>query len=484
MKKRCEKHGEFKDVYWGDAELYQRFSNYCYDERVMVRNTEENKGCPFDCGLCGRHRTTTILGIIDITNKCNKNCPICFANANKSGYIYQPTMEQIEEMMKLFRSEILPCPAIEFSGGEPTIRKDFLEIIATAMELGFEQVQVATNGKKFAQDIDFCIETRKAGLNSIYLQFDGFCSDNLKRIRGYDDLSEKLQCIENCRTAGINITLVPTVVKGQNESEIGKIIKFALANADIVHSVVFQPISFVGRIKGAEPAMRITVPEILADIEEQTKGQVCKKDFYPLNLEVPIAKFLEKVKRRAQPKFTLHPHCGAGTQVFVNNGDIVPVSKFLDVEKMIRILTEVSSVSKEREISAIEKIKLGFWLNKVINKKEMPKNLRSGLLKSLMKSFLVKGGASTLRRMHVTGVTIAVMHFQDAYNFDLERVQRCGLHYATPDHRIIPFCSYNTIHRTAVEKAFSRPIDKKTKYREDLSSSFFIPQRVRVSLSK
>jgi len=38
---------------------------------------------------------------------------------------------------------------------------------------------------------------------------------------------------------------------------------------------------------------------------------------------------------------------------------------------------------------------------------------------------------------------------------DLKRGQRCGIHYATPDGRVIPLCSYNTIHCQEVEDRFS-----------------------------
>jgi len=55
---------------------------------------------------------------------------------------------------------------------------------------------------------------------------------------------------------------------------------------------------------------------------------------------------------------------------------------------------------------------------------------------------------------------IRIMHFQDLYNIDLNRVQRCGIHYATPDGRMIPFCSYNTLHREDVERRFSVPLDE------------------------
>ena len=53
---------------------------------------------------------------------------------------------------------------------------------------------------------------------------------------------------------------------------------------------------------------------------------------------------------------------------------------------------------------------------------------------------------------------ISSMHFMDPYNFDLERVQRCCIHYAVPDGRIIPFCTMNSIHRTKIEEKLGTPV--------------------------
>jgi len=60
--------------------------------------------------------------------------------------------------------------------------------------------------------------------------------------------------------------------------------------------------------------------------------------------------------------------------------------------------------------------------------------------------------------MHHDMMMIGSMHFMDPYNFDLERVQRCIIHYATPDGRLIPFCTMNTIHRQEIERQFAQQI--------------------------
>ena len=50
------------------------------------------------------------------------------------------------------------------------------------------------------------------------------------------------------------------------------------------------------------------------------------------------------------------------------------------------------------------------------------------------------------------------MHFMDPFNFDQDRVHRCVIHYATPDGRIIPFCTMNNIYREGIEEQFHVPI--------------------------
>jgi uncharacterized radical SAM superfamily Fe-S cluster-containing enzyme len=76
-------------------------------------------------------------------------------------------------MMENLRAEKpVPCKAIQFAGGEPTIYPRFFDVIAKAKELKFSQIQVATNGLKMV-DFEFCQKMKDAGMNTIYLQFDG-----------------------------------------------------------------------------------------------------------------------------------------------------------------------------------------------------------------------------------------------------------------------------------------------------------------------
>ncbi|MCX8172141.1 MAG: radical SAM protein, partial [Archaeoglobaceae archaeon] len=68
-----------------------------------------------------------------------------------------------------------------------------------------------------------------------------------------------------------------------------------------------------------------------------------------------------------------------------------------------------------------------------------------------------------LYEWHKKSILLAIMHFQDLYNYDLARVERCLIHYASPDGRIIPFCTYNVfpeIYRDKIHREFGIPIEE------------------------
>ncbi|MCX6356496.1 MAG: radical SAM protein [Candidatus Aureabacteria bacterium] len=157
IQKTCPEHGECKDIYWGDAEMYLRNERWTYDTGYGLSNPNVTgeADCPNSCGLCGMHLNPTIMGNIDLTNRCNLSCPICFANANVTGYVYEPTLEQVARMLQLYRDERpVAGRIVQFSGGEPTLHPQFHEIIAMTRRMGFSHIQIATNGIIF-NNLDF-----------------------------------------------------------------------------------------------------------------------------------------------------------------------------------------------------------------------------------------------------------------------------------------------------------------------------------------
>jgi hypothetical protein len=464
IKKECPKHGKFQDIYWSDAKLYKKFGKFAeVGGGIKNPRTEKRQGCPLDCGICPEHKSQTVLSIIDVTNRCNLRCPICFANAAAAGYVYEPTFEQIKKMMKNLRSNRpTPPPAIQLSGGEPTLRDDLPEIVREAKKAGFWHIEVNTNGIRLANDLDFVKRLRKAGVSTIYLQFDGLTPEPIIKARGVDLLQTKFKAIENCRKAGLNsIVLVVTLVKGVNDDQLGDIIRFAAKNKDIVRCVNVQPVSFAGRISQKDrERWRITIPDFMKAVEKQTGGQIKASDFYPVPATMPISRFTSAYTGREFVKFSCHEHCGAATYVFVEDGRLIPITRFVNIPKLFSLLDKYAKEIEKGGFGIKKRVllKAARDVPGTIDMSKAPKGLN--LLKILL-NVIGTGSYDALAEFHSKSILLACMHFMDPYNFDLERVERCAIHYATPDGRIIPFCTMNSIHRPNVEKELGVPLKRK-----------------------
>jgi uncharacterized radical SAM superfamily Fe-S cluster-containing enzyme len=337
-------------------------------------------------------------------------------------------------------------------------------LIRKAKELGFRHVEVNTNGLRISRSVEYAKELKAAGASTIYLQFDGLTPDVYKFIRGLDLLDTKMKAIENLRQAGFDsVVLVVTLVKGVNDSQLGDIISFAAKNFDVIRCVNVQPVSLCGRLPQRErEKMRITVPDFMRLVEEQTKGDIKVSDFYPVPVVVPVSKAVGALKNKRYVEFTAHPHCGMATFVFVEKGKLIPVTRYGNIEKFRNSLQKVyvdamkgsKSKARLRLVGAARHMKFSF--------------LRKYVLRVLM-----EGDYQSLGDFARTALMISSMHFMDPYNFDLERVQRCVIHYAVPDGRIIPFCTMNSIHRPEVEKKLGVPLNEwKSRHKVEISQPY------------
>ena len=466
-RKECPEHGVFDDVYFGDAEVFYRLTKWVVDG-IGVHNpqTAVEKGCPYDCGLCPVHYSHTALANVDLTNRCNMNCPICFANANATGYVYEPSFEQVVNMLRILREEKpVPCPAVQFAGGEPTIYPRFFDVIRAARDLGFAQIQVATNGIRLAEEPDFCQKMADAGLHTVYLQFDGFKEETYLRARGIKDfLKVKLKAIENCRNVKpkpLATVLVPTMVKGINDDEAGKMVDFALENLDVIRSVNYQPVAFTGRISKRELMEgRYTIGDLIDDLVNQTT-YFEKEDFYSIPVAAIFAELASQICREPKVAFTPHPACGAATYLFKDyeRNKVIPITRFINVDGVLEDLMPLINEGYFEKHGKIRNIlKLKKVLERNFDREEAPTGFK---LRHILAVF-DEATKEALGELHWNTLFIGTMHFQDPYNYDIERVMRCVIHYATPDGRIIPFCAYNSgpTFREEVEKKFSVPLDE------------------------
>ena len=330
-------------------------------------------------------------------------------------------------------------------------------------------VQIATNGIRLAKREDLAGDLKAAGLNTVYLAFDGVTPEPYIYNRGKDLLPFKLEAIENCRKAGLGVVLVPTLIKGVNDDQIGEIIKFAFDNNDIIYGVNFQPVSFSGRTPTDQvESQRITIPDFVKTIEEQTKGQVKTTDFYPPSAVEPIARFISALDGEERPSVTLncHQHCGVGTYVFrektegSGRDNLIPITNFIDVDDLFVKLDEYADKLIEGKFGARKKVLAGVTKNlpKLVHTSKTPKHLD---IKKILFDVFAKRSYDALGDFSKDAMLISCMHFMDPFNFDEDRVKKCVIHYAIPDGRIIPFCTMNSMYRESVEQKFAKPLKQK-----------------------
>ena len=397
MKKSCPEHGSFKTVVWRGAPELKSWGHYVPPKE----DWDAAPDCPNACGLCSGHLQSTCCVLIEITSRCNLRCPVCFAESGGAAPGREKTPDELYEDFCRMTAENRRF--IQLSGGEPTVRDDLPEIVAAAKRAGASSVQLNSNGLRLAEDKAFTRRLAEAGLDFVFMQFDGVSDAPYIKLRGRPLLEQKLEAIRVCGEAGLGVTLVPTVVPGVNDGELGGIIRLAIEHSPVVRGVHFQPVSYFGRYP--EPPKdedRITLPEILRKLEEQTDGLIKISDIAPSACD--------------------HPRCGF-------HGDFVVMPDGITAIAPKKQSGGECCCSKSREPDA-EALK-----NRRFVARRWKRDLAAESYTGAPDDF-----DGFLARVKSHGFTITGMAFQDAWNLDIERLRRCSLHVYR-DGRIIPFCA-------------------------------------------
>ncbi|MHC1727006.1 MAG: radical SAM (seleno)protein TrsS [Syntrophobacteraceae bacterium] len=409
LKKKCPLHGEYQAVIWRGNPSYSSWNRPKIPYFTRSPLTGMEHGCPLDCGLCPEHRQETCCTLIEVTQKCNLRCNFCFADAGGS-QSKDPDLGQIRSMYETLVAAGGPYN-VQLSGGEPTIRDDLPDIIALGRSLGFEFIQINTNGLRLAADALYLDALREAGLSCVFLQFDGLRDDVYKKLRGRNLLKEKERAVSNCIEREIGVILVPTLVPGVNVDQIGPVIDFAIENLPGIRGVHFQPVSYFGRYPD-QPADkdRLTLPEVIREIEVQTAGRIRAENLKPSGCYNPFCSFhgnfisLESGELRAWT--TRDPEQSCCRKEKAEEG----------AAKARRFVTQFWTSPPKPDCSREDSFSLGGW-------------------------------DAFLDRARTHSISISAMVFQDAWNLDLERLKDCSIHVVHLNRTIIPFCAYNLTDR-------------------------------------
>jgi hypothetical protein len=397
---------EAREVFLKPAEQPQRFQ------------TGMRWGCPYDCGLCPDHQQHACLTIVDVSDRCNLTCPVCYASSGVHRETVRPLAE-IEAMLDaVVRAEGEP-DVVQISGGEPTIHPDFWAILDAAKQRPIRHLMVNTNGVEIARDPAFArrLAEYQPGFE-VYLQWDSLRDDVLQALRGARLSRVRLEALDHLEAAGVSTTLVVTLAKGLNDDEIGEIIRFAAGRSN-VRGVTFQPIQEAGRAEGYDPAVhRLTLTEVRRRIAEQSEI-FSREDVIP----VPC-----------------HPDALAMAYALKVDGQILPLTRFVPRQELL---------SGPENTIVFERVP----------------RVREEVVRLFSTGIGPEGQAARLQdllcclpRIAVQGLTyenvfrVLIIQFADARAYDLRSVKRCCIHFAQPDGRIIPFDTYNLFYRDAASR--------------------------------
>ncbi len=461
MIKECPEHGITKEKYWEDYDMYMKAKKWA-DKGIKIENPNvalaiEKINCPTHCGLCVKHKSHTGLGNVVLTNRCDLSCWYCFFYAKENDPIYEPSLDQIRMMLRRMRNEKpVGANAVQLTGGEPTLRDDLPEIIKIAKEEGYDHVQLNTNSIRASREPDFIQRCHDAGSNVIYTSFDGVTPRSNPK-----NFWEIPKALDTYRKVGVGVVLVPTVIGGVNDGELGDIIKFGLSNLDVVRSVNFQPVSLVGRMPDKlRERQRVTIPGAIKKIEEQLDGAIGREDFFTVPSTASVTNFVEALKGKPTYRLSIHFACGMGTYIFKKeDGSIIPVPRFIDVDGLFEYLNELASDINESKMKTLKKASaltsLLRKLNTFVDESKAPPGFK---MREMIFGAFTGGDYHGLKAFHYNSMFIGFMHFMDPYTYDVDRVERCDIHYAMPDGKIVPFCAFNVIpelYRDATQRRFS-----------------------------
>lgn len=307
-------------------------------------------------------------------------------------------------------------------------------------EKGFDFIQINTNGRRLANEEGYAEKLKEAGASVAFLQFDGTEDEIYMALRGEPLFELKKKAIENCRKARLPVTLVPTVVRDVNLNNIGDMMRFLLDNVDVVKGIHFQPVSFFGRHPG-DTKNRVTMFDVMDELERQTQGAFSSKDCYPITTGHPLCCFQSSYQKQkdGSVKSLVNYNtkqegiscCEAKDplEIIKKDRDFV-LNKWTMPEPSKESVASRCSGSEENtvECCSSEDASAGSCCNNEPNTEVMD-----------FDQFL-----NELRR---NMFSVSCMAFMDLSNLDAERLKRCRVQVLSHDDRLIPFCAYQSIYR-------------------------------------
>lgn len=439
FRKSCPQHGSFAVPVLRQTgglpafEDWQRPKTPSYPAHPL---TVAAQGCPFDCGLCPGHAQHTCTALLEVTLRCDMACPVCYAAAGGKDVPPDPDMATLIRQLDRLR-QVSPGCNVQLSGGEPTLRDDLPDIIQAVRARGFGLVQVNSNGLRLGREPSWAARLREAGLDSVYLQWDAPDDAACAPLRGSLPQGESLMArkaaaVRHCAAAGLGVVLVATLLPEANLPRLGDLLRQALRLGPAARGLHLQPLSRFGRYPGdLLTAPRLSLFGVLEALCAQAPELVRPEHVHPPGCEHSLCSFSAVYARETAPDGTpaLRLLADAAPACCGPSSPARPAAATLTAP-----LEAAEGARRSRQFVAAH------WAG------AEPASASVAAADDFSR-FLARAGME--RRF-----TLSCMAFQDALDFDVERVRGCCIHIMRPDGRLVPFCVQNL---TAVDGSMLYP---------------------------
>jgi hypothetical protein len=355
-----------------------------------------------------------IMAMVEITQRCDLDCPICYAGSGPSRGPSRPDLD-IEQFDRALAQIIAtgngPIP-LQISGGEPSLHPELPRFVELARDRGFEHVEVVTNGVRICERPELARDLADRGLKALYLQFDGLRPETHRAIRGRDLRVVRTGAIEAARRAGLCVTLAVTVARGVNEHELGEVVQFATRRLETIRAVNFQAATPFGGRFGVDAA-HFGLAELVGLIREQTG--------------LPRSAFVSRGLG--------HPTCNALCLAYpdaAKPGGLAPLFSGLGEAMIERLLGE----DPRRTVIELFRGRSAFLRGRLGGPAGM----------ALISRGATSLGTNVLRTILGPPLILFAKSFQPGPALCAERLGECCYGLATPEG-VWSFCAYNHQHR-------------------------------------
>ncbi len=469
IRKNCPDCGRTEALVSSDAAAWQLKRDICqYDPDAPLT-------CTLHCETC-RHQHHPRMVFLDVTNRCNMNCPICIANIPGMGFEFHPPLSYFERVLTGLGA-MDPRPVVQLFGGEPTMREDLFEIIEMARDNGLD-VRIVTNGLKLA-DPEYCKRICEAKVH-VLLAFDGRDPEIYARLRKNPSAyQKKVRALENLKKYSQHKnTIMCCVAQNVNDKHMRDLIDFCHQGRSYIKCLHLIPLTETwseGELDDDVVATTLEDVERIID-EAFPEGRV---EFIPMGPSESLRKSLSFFGTAPLKFGGVHPNCETATYLLSDGQQYWPLSRYLK-----RPMDEIAErvVSRAREIdgklAGLDPARfLQKWRGRLLvlrtfgslvagslNFKVLLKGSRVLAAVRILGGLLVGKKLKHLLRKHTNvqdAMLMVILPFEEYHSVESARLQDCPSAFAfedpdTGEVRTVPVCLWslykNDIQRKLAEK--------------------------------